>query len=252
MNKKWILALGLITVLGIVGLAGCQPAQATLGDLSQINIGSQQQGIFVNGNGSVMAEPDIATLQLGIESQAPSVAEAQTAAQEAMDKVLASLKDNGIADKDIQTQYFNISKMTTFNRDTGEQEVTGYMVSNIVSAKVRTIDDTGNIIDDAVAAGGDLIRVNSISFSVEDTTAYVEQAREKALEDAKTKAEQLAQLAGVTLGKPTYISENSYYPAPVVQKSGLAVAEQAAAPDTSINPGELEISINLQITYDIK
>jgi uncharacterized protein YggE len=105
MKKNWFLGISLVLVLAIVGLCGC----ATPG---QVNLVNQEEGIWVTGEGEAMAVPDIATLRLGIAAQAATVAEAQTQATEAMTKVTDSLIDNGVAEKDIQTQYFNIRQVT--------------------------------------------------------------------------------------------------------------------------------------------
>jgi uncharacterized protein YggE len=250
MKKSWLSVAGLILVIGIIGLTGCEQGAATQGEITNLNLNSQQQGIWVNGEGKVSAVPDIATLSLGIEAEETSVAEAQDQASEAMDKVMNALKDNGLAEKDIQTQYFNIYQVTKWDPETQEQVVTGYRVTNMVTAKVRNIDKVGTIIDAVVAAGGDLTRINSIDFSIDDPSTYYEEARKEAMANAETKANQLAELAGITLGKPTYISESSNSPL-VVSRTGSEV-KAAEATETPISPGELEININIQIAYEIK
>ena len=241
MKKHWLLAISLALVLTTVGLYGCGQTVSTTS--------SQQEGIWVTGEGEVSVTPDIANLRLGIEAQAETVNEALTQATEAMNKVMDALTDNGVAEKDIQTQYFNIRKITRWDRDKEEEVVIGYRVTNIVTAKIRDRDKAGSIIDAVVKAGGDLTRVDSISFSVDDPTAYYEEARAKAIADAKSKAEQLAELAGVTLGKPTYISEGGIQmPTPRVMVEEMV--QKAAAP-TPISLGEMEISLTVQIVYAI-
>jgi len=249
-KKNLLLAISLALVLAIVGLAGCSPGNTVLGEIEGINISSQQAGIWVTGQGKVTAVPDIATLRLGIEAQETSVAEAQTQAAEAMDNVMTALTENGVAKKDIQTQYFSIRQVTTWDREKEEETVVGYRVTNMVTAKIRDIDKVGSIIDAVAEAGGDLTRINSIGFSVDDPSAYYEEARQKAMADAKAKGEQLAELAGVTLGKPTYISEGISYP---IYPRGVVYEEAVAAPapETPISPGEMEISLSLQVVYAI-
>jgi uncharacterized protein YggE len=236
--KKYWLALGLVLVLAAVSLAGCANVE-TAGS------NSQQQGIWVSGEGKVTVVPDIATLSLGISAQAASVAEAQSQAAEAMNGVMSALADNGVAKKDIQTQYFSIDQVTRWDDKNQQEVVIGYRVTNTVTAKIRETDKAGAIIDAVAAAGGDLTRINSIGFSVDDPTPYYEEAREKAMADAKAKGKQLAELAGVKLGKPTYISEGTI--SPVYPR---AVPYEAAAP-TPISPGELELTLTVQVAYDI-
>ena len=251
MKKSWLLGVGLALVLAIVGMVGCSPGNAVLGEIQELNLSSQQAGIWVSGEGKVTAVPDIATLRLGIEAQEASVATAQSKAAEAMDEVMTALTKNGVAKKDIKTQYFSISKVTRWDNTKQEEIVTGYRVSNMVTAKIRDIDKAGTIIDAVAEAGGDLTRIDSISFSVDNPSAYYGEAREKAMAEAKAKAKQLAGLAGVTLGKPTYISESTYTPGPIYRQDLLGKAEAAPAVETSISPGEVEITLNVQIAYAI-
>jgi uncharacterized protein YggE len=122
----------------------------------------------------------------------------------------------------------------------------------MVNVKVRKVDKAGTVIDAVVAAGGDLTRINSMGFTVDDDTEYREEARELAAADAKAKATQLAKFSGVKLGRPTYVTEVSYEP-PVVFRS-YAEAAPAPAMDgavTSIVPGELTVTVRVQIIYSI-
>jgi uncharacterized protein YggE len=250
-NKIWLVVIGVVLVLAVAGLASCS-SETTGGTLElKGNLNNQQEGIWVNGEGKVTAIPDVATLSLGIEAQDTTVAAAQAQAAEAMDKVMNVLKDNGVAEKDIKTQYFNIQRVTRWDNDKQEEIVIGYRVTNTVTADIREITKAGTIIDAVVAAGGDLTRINSIGFSVDDPSSYQEQARELAVADAANKAKKLADAAGVKLGKPTYISETSYVPGPIY-RDVAAVAEGALpAITTPISPGETEITANVQITYAI-
>ena len=249
MKKKWLLSISLVLVLIIVGLAGCSPGNTVLGEIEGLNISNQQEGIWVSGRGVVTVTPDIATLRLGVEVQAVSVAIAQSQATEAMDKVMAALTDNGVAEKDIQTQYFSIRQVTKWDRDKEEEIVVGYRVTNKVTAKIREIDKAGTVIDAVAAAGGDLTRIDSIGFSVDDPSTYYEEAREEAMADAKAKAEQLAELAGGRLGKATYISEGAQIPPPIYRQDIYEEAVPAAT--TPISPGEMEISLTVQVAYSI-
>ncbi len=252
MKRNWLLVIGLAVALGMVGLAGCSPGTTVLGEIEGINISSQQEGIWVAGEGKVTVVPDIATLRLGIEAQEASVAEAQTKASEAMNKVMTALTDSGVAEKDIQTQYFSIRQVTRWDREREVEVVVGYRVTNKVIAKIRDIDKVGFIIDAVAEAGGDLTRIDSVAFSVDDPTAYHEETRQKAMADAKAKAAQLAELAGVKLGKPTYISEGIQVPPIYPRAVYEAVPAPAAAPaPPPISPGETEISLTVQVVYAI-
>ncbi len=239
----------LIAVLA-VGAAGCTSIPGWESDQGVVPVTQQQNiGIWVTGQGEAMAVPDIAELRLGVEARADTVAEAQTQASEAMDKVVVALKDNGVAEKDIQTQRFSIYPVTRWISEKDEEEIIGYQVTNIVVAKLREMDKVGDIIDAVAEAGGDLTRIQGISFSVDDPTPYYEEARAKAVKDAKDKALQLADLADVKLGKPTYISEGTAY---LPSTRGLYEAgAPVPAPETPIIPGELKITLTIQVAYAI-
>ncbi|MFC1990759.1 SIMPL domain-containing protein [Chloroflexota bacterium] len=254
MKRVWLLAAGLALVMAVVGLAGCGSDGTTFSGVPsnlKVSINSQQEGIWVNGRGEVFAVPDIATLRLGIETQETTVATAQSQAIEAMDRVIAALKNNGVAEKDIQTQYFNIHKVTRWDKDREQEVVIGYRVTNMVTAKIRELDKVGAIIDAVAVAGGDLTRIDSIGFSVDDPSDYYGEARQKAMADAKAKAEQMAELAGVKLGKPTYISGSAQIPSPIFRQDFYEKAAGAPAMETPISPGEMEITLNVQVAYAI-
>jgi uncharacterized protein len=255
MNKKvWLgTCLGLVLLAAASGLTGCGKAAAADGTVTSVQLSQQPQGIWVNGTGQVTVTPDIALLTVGIVSQETTVANALAKASDAMSRVMKSLTDSGIAQKDIQTGSFNISQRTTWDNQKQVETTIGYQVSNMVSVKIRETAKAGTVIDTTVRAGGDLIRINGISFSVEDPTSYYQQAREKAMADAKNKAQQLASLAGLSLGKPTYVVEGAQS-SPVYdsfRSAGMAVPAPTMAAPTSISPGETRVTLNVQVAYSV-
>ncbi len=249
-NRLILAGLAAALLVPVLAVAGC--TQAPAASSPTINVGYQQEGIWVNGRGEVQAVPDIARLNLGVQAQAVTVAEAQAQAQQAMEKVMAALKSLGVADKDIQTTGFNIWQQTRWDQNKQEEVVIGYQVSNNVQAKVRDVETTGAVLDAAVNAGGDYIRVNGIQFEVDDPSEYLAQARQKAVADAKAKATQLAQLADVQLGNPTYITEG--YEVPIVYPARDYVKMEAAdaAGVTPVSAGETTIVATVQLVYAIK
>lgn len=249
MKKVLLLAALLSLVLVVVGAVGCGSYFGS--DEAEVvgSISSQQNiGIWVTGVGEVPVVPDIAVLSIGVQAQKDTVAEAQQAAVEAMNGVMGVLDTYNIEEEDIQTQQFSIQPV--YRWDNEEQTLLGYSVTNIVIVKIRDIDDAGSIIDAAVAAGGDYTRVNSICFTVDEPEAYYEDARQEAMEDAEAKANQLAELGGVKLGKPNYIYEYSGYVPPVIYRDFDEGAPTAA--ETSISPGEIEIQLTVEVHYGIK
>lgn len=262
MKKVVLMVLGLAVLAGLV-LAGCTAQGSTTAEsgLGASNLGvgtayalgdnAQQTGIWVSGTGEVSVVPDVAILQMGVEAREASVSEAQSEAADAMNEVMASLASNGVASEDIQTQWYSISPVTKWIDDTREEITIGYRVANTVTAKIRDIESVGTVIDAVASAGGDLTRVSSIRFTVDDPDPYYDQAREEALADAMGKAEQIASVAGVGLGRPFYISETGGVVPPrpyPVMDYGYAEGAKAMTP---ISAGEIEISLTVQMAYSI-
>ena len=228
---------------------------ARLASLAALGSGSQQVGLWVSGAGSVLAEPDLAVLSFGVEARADMVAPALTRAAEAMDAVIASLRARGVQERDIQTRSFGIQPITVF-RDVLEggvrerrPEIVGYTVSNSATAKIRDLDSAGAIIDAAATAGGDAIRINGISFTIEDPKPLEQRARELALQDAMVKAQQMAQVAGIRLGALLSITESGG--SPVVQQDFSRAEVAGASSTTPISAGEMQITIRVQMVYAI-
>ncbi len=252
MKNKLLFILSLGLVLMVIGLAGCDsitspPAKAT-GTGGIYN--NQSTGIWVTGEGKVTAVPDVAVLSLGVEAQASTVDQAQTQAAASMNAVINTLKTGGIAEKDIKTQVFNIQRLTEYDDKTRQQITIGYSVTNTVTVKIREVANAGTIIDGVARAGGDNTRINSISFTIDDPTPLESEARQKAMADAKAKAKQLADLAGVRLGEPTYINESGGFIPYQTTRINAVMAAPESAP-TPISPGETEITLTVQVTYNI-
>ena len=261
--RKWLVAiLGVVLILGLA-LPGCKarqsptssPVPALPGPASaagkSILLPYQPAGIQVTGQGEVKVKPDIALINLGVEAQAKTAAEARSQAAQGMSQVLEALRSSGVAQKDIRTYQFSIQPVREYDREAKREISLGFRVTNLVTAKVREMDKVGGILDAVVEAGGDFIRVQGISFRVENPKPFYAQARKEAMAEAMAKAQELAQLAGVKLGKPTYISESTgyYYPRPVAYFK----AEGAPIPTpTPISPGEQIISLTVQVTFAIE
>lgn len=234
----------------VPGLAGAPYVQAV----------TSQAGISVTGEGVMSLAPDLAMLNVGVEATADTVSDALEQAAQAMDSVIDALHDRGIEDKDIQTRYFNISPRYEWMEviDGGvrssKQVLIGYAVNNSASVKIRDLDAAGEIIDEVATAGGNDVRINGISFTVEDPKPLMTQLREAAVNDALAKAQHFATLTGVSLGRLVFISE--YRSTPVVrdfaeaERFGMAMA--ASAPTTTISGGELELRLSVQAVFDIQ
>ncbi|HEU0021165.1 MAG TPA: SIMPL domain-containing protein [Dehalococcoidia bacterium] len=204
-------------------------------------------GISVSGQGQVSGTPDLATVNLGVEASRDTVQSAREDAAAAMEKVIQTLKDNGVADQDIRTSYFSINP----RYDQNYQTITGFQVSNQLTVKIRDLDSVGSVIDAVVLAGGDLTRFQGINFSIEDVKPLEKQARNAAVADMVDKANQLAALSGVQLGQPYYISETGGFSPLRLAFAEAAMFDQVGAAATSIQPGQVDVTVSVQAIFAI-
>ncbi|MCH7606625.1 MAG: SIMPL domain-containing protein [Chloroflexi bacterium] len=263
---------------------------------------SQRTGIMVNGRGTASAAPDMAILNLGVEAFAPSVAEARNSAAVAMGRVTDVLQARGIAGRDIQTRFFNISPRYTTRQvlrcpdtkttsrsvapalplvtaiasepsrqgvpegpvveiarsqpkpecfEERERVITGFQVSNQLTVNLRDMDAIGEVIDEVTEGGGDLIRFQGISFTIENPDSLQDQALSAAIEDVLAKADQVASLTGVQLGRLVHITETSGRPGvPALRLESAAFAVKSAP--TSIQTGELDVVVTVQALFAIE
>ena len=203
--------------------------------------------ISVTGEAQIAVPPDLATIDAGVATDARTAREASDANNAAMAKVLQALKGANVDEKDYQTSRLSLQPQYATNRSTGPSPITGYRASNRVTVKIRDVAKVANVIDVLVAAGAN--DVGNISFSVSQASKLLDDAREKAIADARRKAEIYAKAAGVTLGAPLSISEGGDVPRPMFRAK--AVAPMAAAP-TPIAQGEETLSVSVSVTWAIK
>jgi uncharacterized protein YggE len=250
--RRTSLAAG-ITIVALAA-AACTPqvtVQAEEG--SVVASGTETEassgtGIAVTGTGEVSGTPDTLTMTFGVSVLRDTVAEAVAQSAERTDAVIAALEAAGVAKDDIQTTNFSIFPEYDYSGD--RQRLTGFRVDNSVVADIRDVGSAGDVIDDAVAAGGDEVIVSGVSFSIEDDADLVEAARAEAWADAQAKAEQLADLAGVTLGEPVTIAETlSAVPGPVF--FGDAAVAEAREFATPIEPGQEQVEVTLTVRFAI-
>lgn len=207
----------------------------------------------VTGHGEVKAEPDIAFLTLGTQTRAKTAAEALARNTKAMRAVFDLLKAKfGVAEKDMATSNFAITPVyerfpRQKDRPTPPPRLVGYDVSNTLTVRVRDLQKLGAIIDAVVRAGAN--RVTGISFGFSDRRKLLDEARKRAVEDAKARARLYAEAVGFTLGPVVEVREGGMRPLPVRRmRMARAVAMEAAVP-VPIARGEQSISVNITITW---
>jgi uncharacterized protein YggE len=201
--------------------------------------GDARDTVTVTGNGTAVAVPDTTQWTFGVEADAPTATAALRAVSAEMRRVLAALRAAGLASRDLQTQHVSLNQRRSEN---GER-VLGYSATNAVVATIRDAAKTGAVVDGAVEAGAN--NVFGPSFGTSDRKALYRQALAAAFDDAKVKAQALAQKAGATVGKAVSIVEGGgTSPGPVPTE--LA---KAASDSVPIEPGEQEIAATATVTF---
>lgn len=209
--------------------------------------GSIENSLTVTGSGEASGTPDVAYISLGVDITDANPGVAVSKGNEQMNTLSAAISALGIDAKDIQTTSFNVWPEDRYNPQTGNP--TGervYHVQNTLSITVRDISQIGAVIDTGLQSGAN--SVSGLSFGIADTAALEQEARLKAVEDARTRATQLAEAFGVTLGAPTVIIESfNSIPSPVA----YAAMQDIRASVPSISPGELNVNMTITVTFSI-
>jgi uncharacterized protein len=237
-NKSLIVSM---VLLGALILSACGPAAVSSGNERTLN---------VNGTGQVFITPDIAYLYVGVHTEKSTAAEAVSANNAQTQQVIDALKNFGVDEKDIHTSSFSIWPIDRYDPATGTS--TGekyYAVDNTVYVTARDLTKLGALLDTVVKAGANSI--NSIQFDLADKTEVMKQARAAAVANAKSQAEELAGLANVSLVEITNISytDSTPYVYAEMGRGGGGGGIQANVP---IEPGQMTITANVSVTYEIK
>ena len=202
--------------------------------------------ISVTGNGSATSPPDMATINTGVVTQGKNAADAMKANNEIMAKLMAALKAQKIPAKDIQTSDFSVSpQYARDDRGRTQQEIVGYRVSNQVRVVIRNLPELGKVLDTLVSTGSN--RVSGISFGITDSDGILNEARNNAIADARSKANLYAQALGIKVGKVVSVSESSVI-APRPQFFARAAMADSAVPIAS---GEQELTATIDVVFAI-
>jgi len=204
--------------------------------------------LSVSGWAKVYLTPDIATITIGVHTENADPKEAVASNNAQAQAIKEAIMALGVAEEDIQTTNFSIYPSQQYGPD-GKLTGTTYIVDNSVTVTVRDLSKISDILGAAVAAGANTI--NGIQFDVSDKEAAVSQARTEAVQNAQKTAEELATAAGVTLGEIQSLSYYGGYPILVMEGKGggAAVAAPSAVP---VSPGQLTITADVNVVYEIK
>ncbi|MSU44981.1 DUF541 domain-containing protein [Candidatus Nomurabacteria bacterium] len=230
--------------------------------------GSATHTITLSGHGEVQAVPDIANVYFTINKIAKTAAEAQDKVAVIEKKALDFLKTKGVADKDIKTEnasvypkydyvrtlcpaVINDSPDISYGCGNSKQVLTGYEANESITVKIRKIDDAGTIMQGLGGAG--VSNLNGPNFAIDKEDVLKAQARKEAINDARNKAESLAQDLGVSLGRISNFSEGGdYSPMYYGKATMMAVDSKATSSPAELPKGENTITSDVTITYEIK
>lgn len=201
----------------------------------------------VSGEGKVTLKPDLATVNLGVQASGLTVKQAQDQINVTINQVSANIKKLRVDEKDIQTSSYNISP--TYDYQSGTQKITGYSAGTNLVVKVRDLNKINTVIDEATKAGAN--QVYGISFDVDDKTKAENEARQKAVVEAKNKAAEAARIASFSLGKIINYSE-SFGGAPRPIPLMAQAERQAADKSTNLEPGSSEITVTVNLSYEVR
>ena len=201
--------------------------------------------LTVTGEGRASAQPDMAQITLGVSTQAATAAEAMTQNASRQQAVIDALKAEGVEARDIQTSGLNLSPRMDYPEGQAPKLV-GYAAQNTVSLRIRDLAGLGAVLDKLVATGAN--EINGISFAREDMAAAQDEARAAAIQDARRKAELMAEAAGMRLGTLRALSD-----APVVEgpRPMMAMRAEAKADATPIEAGELTVAAQVSAVFEL-
>ncbi|WP_054943368.1 SIMPL domain-containing protein [Paenibacillus ihuae] len=251
--KKWGKSFGAVLlagslIVGGMGLSGVfkGPEKAYAAEDIQRNI------VSVTGKGELAIKPDIVYLSIGVTSSAATAQDAQKANGAKIAKLTSLLKTTwGIADKDIQSTQFSVQPNYTYSEKDGQQ-VKGYIAQHTLQVAYRDLEKVGALLDAASTAGAN--NIGNAQFAIEDPSAFEAQVIEKAMANADAKAAAIAKAAKRSLGSVVTVIQNDDGNHPVIYMENAAMSKVAAdtAGGTSVEPGEVKVSTQLNVVYELK
>ena len=229
-----------LLLLLALGVSACAPT----GERHGMHHHQRTSTVTVVGTGTVAAAPDMAEVTTGVVTQAPTAAAALAANSQTLERLIQTLAGLGIEARDVQTTGFNVSPLRRQGRDGQPPEITGYEVTNQVRVKVRDLARLGRVLDQQVGQGANV--VHGVHFGRQDPVPLRDEARKRAMADARRKAELYAAAASLKVGRVV-----------AVQEAGVATPRAEMAPRVAmaaavpVAPGEQEIQASVTVTFTL-
>lgn len=230
--------------IGVMATAGITVAALAGCDSNAGPVGQNPRQVTVIGSGEVQGVPDTLTADVAIEFVAPDVTTAMNQTNDRQQAVINALTGGGIDAKDISTTQVSLQPQYADN-----SVIAGYRASNSIQVKIRKLDKASQALAAIVGAGGDATRINSVSYSIEDDSKLVRDARARAFDDAKDRAGQYAELSGLSLGKVISISEAPSGAAP--PPPPVPMPRGAMATEVPLQPGEQTVGFTVTAVWEL-
>jgi uncharacterized protein YggE len=227
------------TALTVIAVPACDASDGPAGDTAR--------QVTVVGAGQVQGAPDTLTADVGIEFTEPDVGTAMNQTNQRQQAVIDALTGAGVDRKDISTTQVSLQPQYG-NADGNPSAIAGYQASNAIRIKIRQLDSASRVLAAIVDTGGDATRVNSVSYSIEDDSTLVRDARARAFNDAKARAEQYAQLSGLKLGGVISISESSDSAPP----SPAPTPRAPMSAEVPVEPGQQTVSFSVTAAWELR
>ena len=245
----------LLVAVYAAGQAGSRPAAAIAPvdtyAVTSPALGEAKPTITVSGLGKISGAPDMLSLSLGVQVHSGNVTQAMAGASKAMRTVIAALRTAGVAEVDLQTAGVSVQADYAYENKAAPK-LTGYLAEQQLTAKIRNVSKAGDIIGAAVNAGGNAVRLNGVSLNLDNDSALLTKARDRAFAEAKAKAQQYAQLAGVALGTVVSIDEPVVTGnQPIYGRAALQFAADASAATAPIQVGSQDVAVSVSVVYAI-
>lgn len=203
-----------------------------------------ERRLTVSGVGEVAAAPDMATVTLGVTERAKSAKSAMDAASASVSRMLTTLEEAGIEPRDVQTSELSLNPLWSDGEDNRPRVITGFVARNELSVRVRDLDLLGGVLDAVLEAGAN--RFRGLSFGLQDPEPVADEARRRAVADARRKAELYAEAAGITLGPVLTLDEGGgVRPEPMM----MEMVRAAAPAPVPVAEGEVTTRARVNIVY---
>ena len=238
------------TIAAMTAAIAMMASQTTLAMAQNANVTPTPSTLNLNVNSNVKKAPDMATISAGVVTQARTAKAAMDDNARRMSAAFVALKAAGIADRDMQTSGVNLSPQYTYVANQ-RPTIKGYEVSNRVTVRIRRLENIGPVLDALVAQG--VNEINGPTFGLDNPEAELDTARTEAMATAMRRADLYARASGMRVKRVLTINESGGYEPPQPRPMMvMARAQSADAAETPVAPGEVTLSIQLNVQFELE